>query len=131
MLHGLHDPLVSDMSIPERVTALDAWEKAWLEHTMSNEPFERHPLSAINLDHAEKCIVQSGVLLGTQFKGFRCAKGYCYLDVLHLLNESKSIGRFSIPNLGSDISVQSYTYAPEDDLIAIISRFVSLLFPSQ
>ena len=131
MLHGLHDPLVSDMSIPERVTALDAWEKAWLEHTMSNEPFERHPLSAIGLNHAEKCIVQSGVLLGTQFKGFRLEKGYCYLDVLHLLNESKSVGRFSIPNLGSDISVQSYTYAPEDDLIAIISQFVSLPFPSQ
>ncbi|KAI9449181.1 hypothetical protein BJY52DRAFT_1308610 [Lactarius psammicola] len=120
MLHGLHDPLVSDMSIPERVKALDAWERAWLELSVSNEPFQRHPLSAVGLNDAKKCIVQSGVLVGTQFNGIRLAGGYCYLDVLHQLNESKSVGRFSIPNLGGDIYVQSYTYAPENDLIAII-----------
>jgi len=131
MLHGLHDPLVSDMSIPERVKALDAWERAWLELSVSNEPFQRHPLSAVGLNDAKKCIVQSGVLVGTQFNGIRLAGGYCYLDVLHLLNESKSVGRFSIPNLGGDIYVQSYTYAPENDLMAIIYQFVSPPFPSQ
>ncbi|KAI9438014.1 hypothetical protein H4582DRAFT_2076614 [Lactarius indigo] len=119
MLHGLRDPLVSDMSIPERVKALDAWEKAWLELSVSNEPFQRYPLSAVGLD-AKKCIVQSGVIISTQFNGIRLAGGYCYLDILRLLNESKSIGRFSIPNLGGDILVQSYTYAPENDLMAII-----------
>ncbi|KAH8987994.1 hypothetical protein EDB86DRAFT_2076405 [Lactarius hatsudake] len=119
MLHGLHDPLISDMSIPERVKALDAWEKAWIELSVSNEPFQRHELSAVGLD-PKKCIVQSGVLVGTQFNGIRLAGGYCYLDVLHLLNGSKSVGRFSIPNLGGDIYVQSYTYAPENDLIVIM-----------
>ncbi|KAH9168068.1 hypothetical protein EDB89DRAFT_2205877 [Lactarius sanguifluus] len=121
MLHGLHDPLVSDISIPERVKALDAWEKAWLELSVSNEPFQRHQLSAVGLD-PKKCVVQSGVLVGTQFNGIRLAGGYCYLDVLHLLNGSKTVGRFSIPNLGADIYVQSYTYAPENDLMVIITH---------
>jgi hypothetical protein len=127
MLHGLHDPLVSDMSIPERVKALNAWEKAWLELSVSSKPSQRHPLSEIGLDQAEKCIVQSGVLFGTHFNGIRLAGGYCYLDVLHLLNDSKSVGRFSIPNLGGNIYVQSYTYAPENDLMVIIYQFVFLL----
>ena len=126
MLHGLYDPLISDKSIPDRVKALDAWERAWLELSVSNEPFERHPLSAIGLADAKKCIVQSGVLFGTQFNGIRLAGGYCYLDVLHLLDESKSVGRFSIPNLSGDIYVQSYAYAPENDLMAILYQFVSL-----
>jgi hypothetical protein len=125
MLHGLHDPLVSAISIPERVNALDAWERAWLELSVSNKLFQRHPLSAVGID-AKKCIVQSGVLFSTQFNGIRLAGGYCYVDVLHLLNESKFVGRFSIPNLGGDICVQSYTYAPENDLMAIIYQFVSL-----
>ncbi|KAH9000996.1 hypothetical protein EDB83DRAFT_2471152 [Lactarius deliciosus] len=99
MLHGLHDPLVSDMSIPERVKALDAWEKAWLELSVSNEPFQRHQPSAVGLD-PKKCIVQSGVLIDTQFNGIRLAGG--------------------IPNLGGDIYVQSYIYTPENDLMAII-----------
>lgn len=130
MLHGLHDPLASDMSIPERVKALDAWERAWLELSVSNKPFQRHPLSAVDPD-AKKCIVQSGVLFATQFNGIRLAGGYCYVDALHLLNESKSVGRFSIPDLGGDICVQSYTYSPENDLMAIIYQFVSLSFQSQ
>ncbi|KAH9054922.1 hypothetical protein EDB87DRAFT_1643771 [Lactarius vividus] len=119
MLHGLHDPLVSDISIPERVKALDAWERAWLDLSVSNEPFQRHSLSAVGLD-AKKCIVQSGVLVGTHFNNIRLAGGYCYLDVLRLLNGSKSVARFNIPNLGGDIYVQSYTYAPENDLMVII-----------
>ncbi|KAH9052381.1 hypothetical protein EDB87DRAFT_1692273 [Lactarius vividus] len=129
MLHGLHDPLVSDISIPERVKALDAWERAWLDLSVSNEPFQRHSLSAVGLD-AKKCIVQSGVLVGTHFNNIRLAGGYCYLDVLRLLNGSKSVARFNIPNLGGDIYVQSYTYAPENDLMVIIYQYVSLPFPS-
>lgn len=131
MLHGLHDPLISDMSIPERVHALDSWEKSWLEFSVSNEPFQRHPLSVIGLDQAEKCILQSGVLIGTQFNGIRVARGYCYLDILGLLDQSKSVGRFSLPDLGGDTCVLSYTYSPENDLMAIIYQFVSLPFPLQ
>ncbi|KAF8266896.1 hypothetical protein EI94DRAFT_120425 [Lactarius quietus] len=127
MLHGLHDPLISDMSIPERVKALDAWAKAWLELSVSKEPFQRHPLSAIGLDQARHCIVQRGVLFCTRFHSSRLAKGYSYLDVLHLLNESKSIGQFSIPNLGGDFHVQSYVYAPESDLMVIIYQTDSLM----
>ena len=130
MLHGLHDPLISGISIPERIKALDAWERAWLELSVSNKPFQRHPLSTVGLD-AKKCVAQSGVLFGTQFNGIRLAGGYSYIDVLHSLNESKSVGRFSIPNIGGDICVQSYTYAPENDLMAIIYQFVSLPFLSQ
>ena len=133
MLHGLHDSLVSDMSIPECVRALEAWEKSWLEFSVSTEPFQRHPLSVIGLDQAEKCIVQSGVLIGAQFNGIRVARGrgYCYLDVLGLLDPSKSVGRFSLPDLGGDTCVLSYTYAPENDLIAIIYQFVFITFPFQ
>lgn len=120
MFHGLHDPLASDMSIPERLQALESWEKASLVLSLSNEPFQRHPLSAIGLDQAEKCIVQSGVLIGAQFNGLRGVRGYSYLDVLGLFNQSKSVGRFCIPDMDDDIYVLSYTYAPENDLMAII-----------
>jgi hypothetical protein len=129
MLHGLHDPLASDMSIPERIQALESWEKASLELSLSNEPFQRHPLSAIGLDQAEKCIMQSGVLIGARFNGLPGVRGYSYLDVLGLLNQSKSVGRFCIPDMDDDIYILSYTYAPENDLMAIIYMFVSLSFP--
>src|SRR5579863_3682674 len=58
MRNGLFDPLISDISVPQRVKALDTWEKAWLELTVS-EPSQRYQLAAIGLDDPKRCRVQS------------------------------------------------------------------------
>jgi F-box domain len=121
MRHGLYDPLISDISIPQRIKALEIWECAWLDLDVGG-PFQRYPLSAIGLEDTRRCKVQSGILIGTQFKGLRLSGGYCYLDFLHLLNKSEAVARIDIPNMGGDTHVQSWTYAPESDLMAIIFR---------
>ncbi|KAI0301473.1 hypothetical protein BC826DRAFT_989875 [Russula brevipes] len=117
--NGLYDPLVSDMPIPQRTEALETWERAWLSLSM-NEPSQHYQLSAIGLEDSKKCTVHSGILIGTQFNKLYLSGAYCYLDFLHLLNPSKDLARIGIPNVGSDTHVQSWTYAPESDLMAII-----------
>ena len=126
MRNGLYDPLISDMSIPQRVKTLEIWERAWLELTVS-EPSQRYQLTAIGLDDPKRCRVQSGILIGTQFHPLHLS-GYCYLDYSHLLNQPEVVARIDIPNIGGDPHVQSWTYAPENDLMAII--FQSVSFPS-
>ncbi|KAI0251557.1 hypothetical protein BJV78DRAFT_1282409 [Lactifluus subvellereus] len=123
MRHGLYDPLISDISIPQRVKALEIWESAWLDLGVG-EPSQRYLLSDIGLrpDDAGMCAVQSGILIGARFNDLHPSGGYCYLDFLHLLNESKAVACINIPNIGGDAHVQSWTYAPESDLIAIILR---------
>lgn len=125
MRNGLYDPLVSDMSIPQRVKTLEIWERAWLELTVS-EPSQRYQLTAIGLDDPKRCRVQSGILIGTQFNNLHPPGAYCYLDFSHLLNQPKVVARIDIPNIGGDAHVQSWTYAPESDLMAIVFQSVSL-----
>jgi hypothetical protein len=117
--NGLYDPLISDMPIPQRTEALETWERAWLSLSM-NKPSQHYQLSAIGLEDPKKCTVHSGILIGTQFNKLYLSGAYCYLDFLHLLNSSKDLARISIPNVGGDTHVQSWTYAPESDLMAII-----------
>jgi hypothetical protein len=125
MRHGLYDPLVSDMSIPQRIKALEVWERAWLEFTVS-EPSQRYQLAAIGLDDPKRCWIQSGILIGTQFNSLHPPGTYYYLDVSHLLNQPRVVARIDIPNIGGDAHVQSWTYAPESDLMAIILQSVLL-----
>ena len=125
MRNGLYDPLVSDISIPQRIKALETWGKAWLELTVS-EPSQRYQLATIGLDDPKRCRVQSGILIGTQFNNLHPPGAYCYLDVSHLLNQPKVVARIDIPNIGGDAHVQSWTYAPESDLMAIIFQSVLL-----
>ena len=122
MRNGLYDPLITDTSIPQRVEKLETWERAWIELSMS--PPRRYRLPA-DLDDPKKCRVQSGTLIGTQFSGLRLSWEYCYLDFLHLLGQSNFVSRINIPNFGGDGHVQSWTYAAESNLIAVISQFVS------
>ena len=125
MRNGLYDHLASDMSIPQRIKALEIWERAWLELTVS-EPSQRYQLTAIGLDDPKRCRVQSGILIGTQFNNLHPPGAYCYLDFSHLLSQPKIVARIDIPNIGGDAHVQSWTYAPESDLMAIIFQSVSL-----
>jgi hypothetical protein len=125
MRNGLYDPLVSDMSIPQRVRALEIWERAWVELTVS-EPSRRYQLAAIGLDDPKRCRVQSGILIGTQFNNLHPPGAYCYLDISHLLDQPNVIARIDIPNIGGDAQVQSWAYAPESDLMAIIFQSVSV-----
>jgi hypothetical protein len=125
MRNGLHDPLITDTSIPQRIKALESWERAWLELVMS-EPSQRYQLSAIGLHNPKRCRVQSGILIGTQFNTLHLSGAYCYLDYSHLLNQPEVVARIDIPNIGGDAHVQSWTYAPENDLMAIVFQSVSL-----
>jgi hypothetical protein len=128
MRNGLYDPLITDMSIPQRVRALETWEKAWLDLSLSESP-RRYRLSAIGLDDPKRCRVQSGILIGTQLNDLSLSGAYFYLDFLHLLGQSSVVSRINIPNLGGDAHVQSWTYVPESDLMAIIFQSVSALPP--
>jgi hypothetical protein len=125
MRSGLYDPLITDTSIPQRVEKLETWERAWIELSMS--PPRRYRLPA-DLDDPKKCRVQNGILIGTQFSGLRFTWEYCYLDFFHLLGQSNFVSRINIPNFGGDGHVQSWSYVPESDLIAIISQSVSTFF---
>ncbi|KAH9988250.1 hypothetical protein BJV74DRAFT_466230 [Russula compacta] len=121
MRNGLYDPLVSDMSIPQRFKALDTWERAWLELSVDESP-QNYPLLDIGLYDPKRCRVQSGILFVTQFSDLYFSGDYYYLDFLHLIEQSKGVARINIPNIGGDAHVQSWTYAPESDLLAIIFR---------
>lgn len=125
MRHGLHDPLVSDMSIPQRFNLLDTWERAWLELSMDESP-PNYPLLNIGSYDPKRCRVQSGILFVTQFSDHYFSGDYYYLDFLHLIKQSKVVARINIPYIGGDAHVQSWAYAPESDLLAIIFRSVSL-----
>ena len=125
MRNGLHDPLIADTSIPQRIKSLDIWERAWLELSVS-EPSQRFQISAIGLDDPKRCIVQSGILIGTQFNNIHLSGAYYYLDFLHLLNQPTVVARTDVPNIGGDAYVQSWAYAPESDLMAITFQSVSL-----
>ncbi|KAF8495543.1 hypothetical protein F5888DRAFT_1711808 [Russula emetica] len=102
MRNGLYDPLITEMSIPQRVEELEIWERAWIE------------LSLRDPSH----LVQNGILIGSRLNGL--SGSYCYLDFSHLLGQSSIVSRVNIPNVGGDAHVQSWTYVPESDLIAII-----------
>jgi len=128
MRNGLYDPLITDMSIPQRVRALETWERAWLELSVS-EPLRRYRLSAIGLDDPKRCRVQSGILIGTQLNNLHLSGEYCYLDFLNLLGQSSTVSRINIPNVGGDAHVQSRTYVPESDLMVIIFQSVSVSLP--
>jgi hypothetical protein len=128
MRNGLYDPLLTDMSIPQRVGALETWEKAWLELSVS-EPLRRYRLSAIGLDDPKRCRVQSGILIGTRLNDLHLSGAYCYLDFLNLLGQSSAVSRINIPDVGGDAHVQSWTYVPESDLMAIISQSVFVSLP--
>ena len=125
MRNGLHDPLITDTSIPQRIRLLEIWERTWLELTV-NEPSQCFQLSAIGLDDPKRCTVQSGILIGTQFNNIYLSGAYYYLDFLRLLNQPKVVARTDVPNIGGDAYVQSWAYAPESDLMAIIFQSVSL-----
>jgi len=128
MRNGLHDPLISDMSIPQRVKALEIWERAWLDLSMS-EQSQRHQLATIGLDDLKNCTMQSGTLIGTQFNDLYLSGSYFYLDFLHLLGRSKAVTRINLPKVpvGREAHIQSWTYAPESDLMVIVCQSV---FPS-
>lgn len=124
MRNGLHDPLITDTSIPQRIKSLEIWERAWLDLTVS-EPSQCFQLSAIGLDDPKRCTVQSGILIGTQFNNIHLSGAYHYLDYLHLLNQPKAVTRTDVPNISGDAYVQSWAYVPESDLMAIIFQSVS------
>ena len=125
MRNGLHDPLITDTPIPQRIRSLELWERAWLEFTVS-EPSQHFQLSSIGLDDPKRCTVQSGILIGTQFNNIHLSGAYYYLDFLRLLNQPKVVARTDVPNIGGDAYVQSWAYTPESDLMAIIFQSVSL-----
>jgi hypothetical protein len=127
MRNGLYDPLITDMSIPQRVRALETWERAWLELSVSGSS-RRYLLSDIGLGNLKKCGVQSGILISTKFNDL-CLSAYCYLDFLHLLGQSSVVSGIDIPNVGGDAHVQSWTYVPESDLMVIIFQSVYAFFP--
>lgn len=129
MRNGLYDPLIADMSIPQRVEALETWESAWLELSLRG-PAHRYQLSTIDLkDHPKRCRVQNGILIGSRLNHFRLSGSYCYLDFSHLLGQSSVVSRIDIPNVGGD-AVQSWTYFPESDLVAIIFQSVPAFLSS-
>ncbi len=124
MRNGLYDPLITDMSIPQRVEELEVWERAWLELSL-REPSQRYRLSTIGLDDPKRCRVQNGILIGSRLNDLRYSGSYCYLDFSHLLGQSSVVSRINIPNVGGDAHLQSWTYVPESDLMAIIFQSVS------
>lgn len=123
MRNGLYDPLITEMSIPQRVRALETWERSWFDLIMSASP-RRYRLPA-DLDDPKKCRFQNEILIGTQFSGLRLSWEYGYLEFLHLLGQSSHVSKINIPNIGGDGHVQSWTYVPESDLMAVISQSVS------
>ena len=129
MSNGLYDPLITDMSIPQRVKELEIWERAWLELNL-RDPSHRYRLSTIGLDDPKRCRVQNGILIETRLNDFRLSGSYSYLDFSHLLGQSGIVSRINIPNVGGNAQVQSWTYVPESDLIAIIFRSVPAFFSS-
>lgn len=128
MRNGLYDPLITDMSIPQRVKELEIWEKAWLELNL-RDPSHRYRLSTIGLDVPKRCRVQNGILIATRLNDFRLSGSYSYLDFSHLLGQSSFVSKINIPNVGGDAEVQSWTYVPESDLIAIFFRSVLTFNP--
>jgi hypothetical protein len=124
MRNGLYDPLITDMSIPQRVEELEVWERAWLELSL-REPSQRYRLSTIGLDDPKRCRAQNGILIGSRLNDLRHSGSYCYLDFSHLLGQSSVVSRINIPNVGGDAHLQSWTYVPESDLMAIIFQSVS------
>ncbi len=129
MRNGLYDPLITDMSIPQRMEELEIWERAWLELSL-RDPSHRYRLSTVGLDDRKRCRVQNGILIETRLNDLRLSRSYSYLDFSHLLGQSNFVSRINIPNVGSDAHVQSWTYVPESDLIVIIFQSV-LAFSSQ
>jgi hypothetical protein len=125
MRNGLYDPLITDMSIPQRVEELEIWERAWLELNL-RDPSHRYRLSTIALDDPKRCRVQNGILIGSRLNGL--SGSYCYLDFSHLLGRSSIVSRINIPNVGGDAHVLSWTYVPESDLITIIFQSVPAFF---
>jgi hypothetical protein len=123
MRNGLYDPLITDMSIPQRVEKLEVWERAWLELSL-RDPSHHYRLSTIGLDEPKRCRVQNGILIGSRLNDLRFPGSYSYLDFSHLLGQSSVVSRIKIPNVGGDAHVQSWTYVPESDLIAIILQSV-------
>jgi hypothetical protein len=125
MRNGLYDPLITDTSIPQRVEELEIWERAWIELSLRNpSQSQRYRLSTIGLDDPKRYRVQNGILIGSRLNGLRLSGSYSYLDFSHLLGQSSVVSRINIPNLGGDSHVQSWTYVPESDLIAIIFQSV-------
>lgn len=129
MRNGLYDPLITDMSIPQRVEELEIWERSWLELSL-RDPSHRYRLSTIGLNDPKLCRVQNGILIGSRLNDLRFSGSYCYLDFSHLLGESSAVSRINIPNVGGDAHVQSWAYVPESDLIAIIFQSVLAFIPS-
>jgi hypothetical protein len=129
MRNGLYDPLITDTSIPQRVEDLEIWERAWIELSLRG-PSQRYRLSTIGLDDPKRYRVQNGILIGSRLNGLRLSGSYCYLDFSHLLGESSVDSRINIPNVGGDPHVQSWTYVPENDLIAIIFQSVPAFLSS-
>jgi hypothetical protein len=123
MRNGLYDPLITDTSIPQRVEELEIWERAWIELSL-RDPSHRYRLSTIGLDDPKRYRVQNGILIDSRLNGLRLSGSYSYLDFSHLLSQSSVVSRINIPNLGGDSHVQSWTYVPESDLIAIIFQSV-------
>lgn len=129
MRNGLYDPLITDMSIPQRIEALETWESTWLELSLRG-PTHRYQLSTIDLeDNPKRCRVQNGILIGSRLDRFRLSGSYCYLDFSHLLGQSSVVSRIDIPNVVGNL-VQSWTYFPESDLVAIIFQSVPVFLSS-
>jgi len=129
MRNGLYDPLTTDMSIPQRVEALEAWERAWLELSLRKPP-HRYRLSTIGPNDPKRYRVQNGILIGSQRNGLHLSGSYCYLDFSHLLGQSSVVSRINIPDIGGDAHVKSWTYVPESDLMVIIFKSVSVFLSS-
>ena len=123
MRNGLYDPLITDTSIPQRVEELEIWERAWIELSL-RDPSHRYRLSTIGLDDPKRYRVQNGILIGSRLNSLRLSGSYCYLDFSHLLGQSSVVSGINIPNIGGDAHVQSWTYVPESDLIAIVFQSV-------
>ena len=129
MRNGLYDPLITDMSIPQRVEGLEIWERAWLGLSL-RDPSHRYRLSTIGLDDPKPCRVQNGILISSRLNDLRSSGSYYYLDFSHLLGQSSVVSRINIPNVGGNAHVQSWTYVPESDLIAIIFQYVPTFLSS-
>lgn len=128
--NGLYDPLITDMSIPQRLKELEIWESAWLELNLRGSS-HRYRFSTIGpiigLVDPKRYRVQNGILIESRLNDFRLSGSYSYLDFYHLLGQSSIVSGINLPNVGGDAQVQSWTYIPESDLIAIIFRSVPAL----
>ncbi|KAI0265373.1 hypothetical protein BC834DRAFT_879123 [Gloeopeniophorella convolvens] len=123
MRHGLHDPLTSEMTIPERVNALDNWEKSWLDLAIGENP-QHYPLSEAGIYDPKRCIVQGGFIIATQFNKINLlTRGYSYIDLTRLPNKAGDVTCVNVPIVSGDVHVQAWTHAAESDLMAVILEF--------